>query len=59
MAHARLNHRDEARECFKRATTWMDQADRLDFGNSLDRWFGWFEPVEVRLLLREADGIVK
>jgi tetratricopeptide (TPR) repeat protein len=59
MAHARLNHRDEAKQCLERAIAWMDQADRLDFGSSLDRWVDWFEPVEVRLLLREAEEIVK
>ncbi len=58
MACARLNRRDAALQYLARATAWIEQADLLDTGNSMDRWVDWFEPVEVRLLLREAEGLL-
>jgi WD40 repeat protein/tetratricopeptide (TPR) repeat protein len=59
MVHARLNHHDEAERCLARATDWIEQANRLDFGRSMDQWVDWFEPVEVGLLRREAETVLE
>jgi tetratricopeptide (TPR) repeat protein len=59
MAHARLNQHDKARQCLERAVLLIEEADRLDVGDAPNRWYDWFEKVEVRRLLREAEDLSK
>jgi tetratricopeptide (TPR) repeat protein len=62
MAHQRLGHAGEARHFLAKAVAWIDEADNPGAREgkvSGPSWFGWFEPVEVRSLRREAEALLQ
>jgi tetratricopeptide (TPR) repeat protein len=58
MAHHHLGHADEAKQCMKKATEWIDLANQNRTGGLASPWFGWAESVEVEHLRREAKALV-
>jgi tetratricopeptide (TPR) repeat protein len=59
MAHYKLGHADEAKKALKKAEEWIERADRLRANGQGNPWFGWFEPLEVEQLLKEARALVR
>jgi tetratricopeptide (TPR) repeat protein len=58
MAHHRLGHGKEARECLDRAARWIEEADRRTIGHPRKLYFGWYERVELKYLRREAEALL-
>jgi hypothetical protein len=61
MAHHRLGHRDEARNCLRKASDWIEEANRQVETESSDTrpaWGGWHERVVYPMLLSEAEALV-
>jgi eukaryotic-like serine/threonine-protein kinase len=62
MAHHHLGNTDQARRCLFEATRWIEAADHHtedDPSGTQPVWGGWHEPVVCRLLLREAEELLK
>jgi WD40 repeat protein len=60
MAHQRLNHPDEARRWLERAHGRASGASKQDVkpGQGLGDSAAWWDRIEFRLLLREADALI-
>jgi serine/threonine protein kinase/tetratricopeptide (TPR) repeat protein len=58
MAHYKLGHTEEAKRSLKKAEDWIELADRLQARGSNDPWFGWYEPLEVQHILKEARSLI-
>jgi serine/threonine protein kinase/Tfp pilus assembly protein PilF len=59
MAHYKLGHAEEAKSSLKKAEDWIQRADRLRARGSTDPWIGWFEPLEVAQILKEARSLIR
>jgi tetratricopeptide (TPR) repeat protein len=59
MAHYKLGHTEEAKHSLKNAEAWIERAERIGPGGSRNPWFGWYEPLEVEQLLKEARALVR
>jgi serine/threonine protein kinase/Flp pilus assembly protein TadD len=61
MAHHRLGHLDEAQHLLAAAQRWIQDADSPD-PNDLSRerpvWGGWYEKVQVPLIVAEARSLI-
>jgi serine/threonine protein kinase/tetratricopeptide (TPR) repeat protein len=59
MAHYKLGHTVEAKRFLNEAEEWIDRANRLHGTGSRDSWFGWYEPLEVEQILKEARALIR
>jgi serine/threonine protein kinase/Tfp pilus assembly protein PilF len=59
MAHDKLGHTEEAKNSLKNAEAWIERADRMPAGGSKNPWIGWFEPLEVEQILKEARALIR
>jgi superkiller protein 3 len=60
MAHQRLGHAKEAHEWWAKAVQWIDQASEGKKEKRIDLPVpSWSDRLEVQLLLREADALLK
>jgi tetratricopeptide (TPR) repeat protein len=59
MAHHKLGHNQESRECLKKAEAWVERANQSRSRLSNSPWIGWYESVEVSYLLREARTMIQ
>jgi serine/threonine protein kinase/tetratricopeptide (TPR) repeat protein len=59
MAHQKLDHADLANRSFKKALDWIERANRTLGTGSQNPWTGWFEPVEVEQLRKEAADLIQ
>jgi tetratricopeptide (TPR) repeat protein len=61
MAHHRLGHTSQARECLAKAGHWIRIAngdETRDAADGRQDWVGWHERVEVRVVESEAEALV-
>ncbi len=62
MAHQSLGDMAKARECLADATRWVEQAnqpDPSDLSNNSPSWGGWYEKVNVPIVLSEASALIE
>jgi hypothetical protein len=60
MAHHQLGHADEAKKNLQEAVRWIEQHNRTGGTVPAGLWVaGWFEPVEMEYLLREARALIR
>src|SRR5262249_26815589 len=60
MAHQRRGHAKEAQEWLDKAVQWIDKASEGKKEKRIDLpVLSWSDSLEVQLLLREADGLLK
>jgi tetratricopeptide (TPR) repeat protein len=59
MAHHKLGHLEQAKNCLERAETWIGRADRMLARGSSNTWPSWWEPLEVRQILKEAQELIR
>ena len=60
MLHARLNHRQEARQCLGKGRCWIALAERMQPApdGQMPMYHHWCERAEVLALLQEADALI-
>jgi serine/threonine protein kinase/predicted Zn-dependent protease len=58
MAQCKLGRAEEAKKSLKKAEAWIERAERMLAGGSSNLWIGWFEPVEVEQILKEARALI-
>ena len=57
-AHHRAGNPKKARSYLVRAAAWIEEAEQRERpGDEERQWYGWFEPVEVQALRREAQAV--
>ena len=57
MAHQSLGQTDQAHQCLAKATHWLELAKAPaphDLANDAPKWGGWYEKVNVPIVLAEA-----
>jgi Flp pilus assembly protein TadD len=59
MAHQKLGHVQEAKQSLAKAEEWIDQTNRNKASGLTDGWTGWYEPIEVDQILREAQALIR
>ena len=62
MAHFRLGHTDQARQCLAEAARWIDEANHQtkdDINGTGSVWGRWYEQCLYPLLFQEAQDLVK
>jgi tetratricopeptide (TPR) repeat protein len=59
MAHSQLGHAEEAKKCLKSAEDWIELAGRTQASGTRNPWFGWYEPLEVSQLHKEARALIR
>jgi tetratricopeptide (TPR) repeat protein len=60
MAHHQLGHADEAKKDLQEAVRWIEQLNRTGGTAPAALWIaGWYAPVEVEYLLREARALIR
>jgi len=58
MAHHKLGHAEQAQRSFRNAVEWIERADRSQVPGSKNIWVGWYEPLEVAQLRKEASELI-
>jgi tetratricopeptide (TPR) repeat protein len=61
MAHHRLGHLDEAQRLLAAAQRWVEDAnspDPNDLSGERPVWGGWYEKVQVPLIVAEARSVI-
>lgn len=58
MSHQKLGQTDEARKALAKAVDWIEQTNRRQGGGSTTTWIGWYEPLEVEQILKEAKQLI-
>jgi serine/threonine protein kinase/tetratricopeptide (TPR) repeat protein len=58
MAHHKLGHAEQAQRSFRNAVEWIERADRTQVPGSKNIWVGWYEPLEVAQLRKEAGELI-
>jgi tetratricopeptide (TPR) repeat protein len=59
MSHQKLGRTEEARKALAKAVDWTAQTNRGPSGGSTTTWIGWFEPIEVAQILKEAKQLIQ
>ncbi len=59
MSHQKLGQAEEARKELAKAAQWIEQTNRRSGGGSTTTWIGWFEPLEVDQILKEAKQLIQ
>jgi hypothetical protein len=62
MAHQSLGDMAKAHECLADATRWVElanQPDPNDLSNNSPSWGGWYERVNVPIVLSEALALIE
>jgi tetratricopeptide (TPR) repeat protein len=62
MAHFRLGHQAEARRILDAARQWIERAnhsDADDLSGANPAWDGWYERVEVPMVVSEAQALIE
>jgi len=61
MSHFRLGHREDARRILDSTLQWIEQAnnpDPIELSGAKPAWDGWYERVEVPLIVAEARALI-
>jgi hypothetical protein len=59
LAHAHLDHAETAKKYLDRVKAWKSEADRNAYASGANRWIDAFQPIEVRVLIREIETVLK
>jgi tetratricopeptide (TPR) repeat protein len=59
MSHQKLGRTDEARAALAEAVDWIERTSRGRGGAVPTTWIGWYESIEVGVILKEARQLIQ